>query len=137
MIIPYTKFPLKKGNAFRPIIEVEIILKLKTVKLLALIDTGADITMANKDIAKKLGFDFLFNKPTSTVTGVSGSKEPTWNQQVDLKISGFDEVFSSQVIFMKSNNFTMLLGHTGFLEFFDITFQTSRKQFEIEIASQQ
>lgn len=135
MIVPYRKFPHDSGFFHRPIIQVELKLNYKSTKAWAVIDSGADKTMINKKLGKKLGYDFVVNRSTSTTHGISGNPEPVWDSTLELEVDGFPEVFTADVAYMKSNNFLVLLGHTGFFEFFDIKFQTAQNQFEIELAT--
>lgn len=136
MIIPYRTFPGDKSLFYRPIIEVKLKLNYKTIPIWAVIDSGADKIMINKKLGKRLGCDFVTNKPTSTTRGISGLPENVWDSKLDLEVDGFTETFAADVAYMKTDNFAVLLGHIGFFEFFDIKFQTAQKQFEIELATQ-
>lgn len=134
MIIPYRTFPGDKRLVYRPIIEVKLKLNHKTIPIWAVIDSGADKTMINKKLGERLGYDFVTNKPTSTARGISGQPENVWDSKIDLEVDGFTGTFASDVAYMKTDNFGVLLGHIGFFEFFDIKFQTAQNQFEIELA---
>ncbi|MCF8242303.1 MAG: retroviral-like aspartic protease family protein [Melioribacteraceae bacterium] len=137
MIIPYRRFPAPNNTyIYRPIIEVKLKLKTKSFSTWAIIDSGADRTMINKQIGKQLGYDFKICNPASTTHGVYGEPQPIWDSKVELEVDGFnDRKFLADISYLKSNNFGVLLGHKGFFEFFDIKFQTAQNQFEIELAA--
>ena len=62
---PYTGFWIKDGMIKRPLVEVEISHGKRTIKQLAVIDSGAEMTMISGDIATFLGIDISILQNTT------------------------------------------------------------------------
>lgn len=135
MIVRYRSFPNRRGGLiYRPLIMVKIKYKTMSFYTWGLLDSGADRTSFNKEIGKNLGIDF--NSCTmSTAQGISGNEQEAWDTQVEIEVAGFEKnIFKADVSFIESKAIGVILGHTGFFEFFDVKLQTAKRQFEIELA---
>ncbi len=70
-----------------------------------------------------------------TAQGISGNEQEAWDTQVEIEVAGFEKnIFKADVSFIESKAIGVILGHTGFFEFFDVKLQTAKRQFEIELA---
>lgn len=137
MIVPYRAFPgATKGILIhRPIIEVKLVRRSRSVSTWALLDSGADKTLINKEIGKQLGIDYK-SCSQGTAMGIVGQNQKTWRAEIEIEVDGFPgDLKHSNVEFIDSANVGILLGHVGFFEFFDVKFETTRKQFEIDLAT--
>lgn len=134
MIVPYRSFPGPQGMVYRPIIEVKLISRTRSVSTWALLDSGSDSTLINKQIGKQLGIDYK-SCSIGSAQGIAGPSQKTWKAEIDIEVDGFPgNPKRARVQFIDLANVGILLGHVGFFEFFDVRFRTSRNQFEIDLA---
>ena len=133
MIVPYRAFFVDKKLVHRPLIQVKLKYRARSFSTWGLLDSGADKFLINKEIAKQLGID-LNPLPRKGTQGIVGLPVPTWETSIDIEVEGFNDTFHSKISILDSHNVGILLGHTGFFEFFDVKLQTAQKQFEIELA---
>jgi hypothetical protein len=90
--------------------------------MLALVDSGADISAIGKDVASMLNLDM--NGPESVAIGIGGnvkSKESVMN----LKIGNDREKYNIRIpvkILLEKNDFGIILGRRGFFDKFRIEF---------------
>lgn len=136
MIVPYSSFPTSDGLVSRPIIKVRLICRTKSYSTWALMDSGADGTLINKQMGKYLGIDYK-SCTLGSAQGITGLNQKTWRAEIDIEVDGFaGNLKHSKIAFIDSSNVGILLGHIGFFEFFDVKFETARNQFEIDLAVQ-
>lgn len=125
---------LPKGpqKIFMPFLNIRIKNGNREFQTRALIDSGASITIVNKEIAEKiLNLNWKTGIPFKT-TGIIGQSQIIYINKVDLEIVNFPN--SSKTIdigVIDSNNFGVLLGQIGFFEFYNVAFCYSKKYFYI------
>ncbi len=125
-IFPYQLF---KGN-FYPLINLFIRAKkdLPKRKILALIDSGASMSIFQPDIAEELGIKIESGKPTS-LQGVGGEIKG-YIHTLTLEIS--QKTINCPVVFSREYKVSVnLLGRDGFFHAFQITFNESKKQLSL------
>lgn len=131
MILPYTRFKLKDGFATRPFINVVLINGARRISTAALLDTGSDNTLINKQFGKQLGIDFT-NCEESQATGIGGVTKKTWVAQIDIEVENLlNSRRTVNVQFIDSPTVGVLLGHVGFFENFVVRFDSSVGTLEI------
>jgi hypothetical protein len=116
----------------RPVLQIEIFGPKESKKFNALIDSGADCSLFNIQVAKALGFD-LTRAKESSVVGVGGTK-PLFTylfENVEVKIECFDKKIKIPVNFIDSDSVGLLLGEEGFFDQHRIKFEKDHDIFEI------
>lgn len=101
---------------------------MESLKELALIDSGADRTLMNVEIAKALRID-LSKAKRSAVTGVTGQQE-VFVMDVEIKPEYLEKV-KIPVSFIDSEFVGVLLGQEGFFDAHKIKFEKDHNVFEI------
>ncbi|MDP1688728.1 MAG: hypothetical protein Q8L47_01180 [bacterium] len=112
----------------RPMVVVDIFGPKGKHRELALIDSGADRTLINIEIASVLGID-LSRAKRGVVTGVTGQQE-IFVIDVELQPEQLSKIKIS-VSFIKSDFVGVLLGEDGFFDTHKIKFEKDHNAFEI------
>ena len=120
-----TKGALKK----RPMIEILVSEGGKTREYLALIDSGADVTMMSTEIADTFGIDWMNCRKSNTM-GISGGTQTSYLGSVDIAIKKLGEAIHLPVLFTEAN-IPILLGQEGFFDHYRIRFEKDHDVFEI------
>lgn len=117
-------------TVYRPVAPIEILGDRNSLKLFALIDTGADFTLLPMEVAKFLGIPLAAGSSVS-MTGVGGSTIQAYPATVDLTLTQGRESlrWHARVHFAEQDN--LLLGNEGFLEFFIATFDWAAKTIDL------
>ena len=114
---------------YRPIVEVELFGMKGSLRELALIDSGADRSMLNKDTAEILGID-LTHATTRRTIGITGMTS-VYLTEVEIKLEGSRAKITLPVGFIDSPYVSVLLGQQGFFDLHRITFEKDHQMFEI------
>ncbi len=105
----------------------------RMVRVLALIDSGADTTVVPKDLALALG---LHERSPPEETGGIGGKVPVRRAQLSIQIHGGRERHSLTlpVLVLQDENadLPLLLGRHGFFEEFHITFKQEQQKIMLK-----
>ncbi|MFM9959632.1 MAG: hypothetical protein ACKV2Q_00195 [Planctomycetaceae bacterium] len=110
---------------FRPEIVVHLIGSTDDIYALGLVDCGADSVVIGSAIAQRIGIR-LNHKHRWTIHGFAGQSLEATLGHVEVEVSGRTESFcwSLPVAVVKypetSNEELVVLGQTGFLEYFDV-----------------
>ena len=134
MRVPYMPVPARRpipslGGALvrqRPIMAVRLSGPADTKLRDGLLDSGADDTVFSESLATLLGIDL--RKADERQIGLAGRKAPVRCRYapVELRITdGITETYEWTAVigFVSGRLHYNLLGHAGFLEFFDVTFR--------------
>ena len=113
----------------RPIVRVRLSYGNREQALLALIDSGADVTLFHISVARVLGIN-TFEREGRAV-GISGEPMPVFYQKLQLRIDGADETVEIEAGFIDSPGVGALLGQSGFFEHFRICFERRREVIEV------
>lgn len=121
----------EQGGKFihRPLVEVEIFGPKGKLKEIALIDSGADRSLLNLEIAELLGID-LTRARTRTAIGISGATK-VYTTEVEVKLQHFEKRVVIPVGFIDSPYVSVLLGQEGFFDQHRIKFEKDHDVFEI------
>jgi len=128
----YTSFYIQgRSKAIkRPMVSVEIFGSDDSKKFDALLDSGADVSLLNLEIAEVLGIDLSNAKPAN-FTGISGNINGYRVERVKVKIEGFFEEIEMPVCFVDSPSVGLLLGQDGFFDLHRIKFEKDHDTFEL------
>src|SRR5882757_1352929 len=109
----------------RPIVKVRLSFGDRQQAFLALIDSGADITLFHSSVATLLGITEFERE--GQVVGISGEVMPIHYHRLTLQLEGLDESIKIEAGFVDSPGVGALLGQAGFFEHFHICFDRKRE----------
>jgi len=133
MKFPYLKIPgidPRKPWISRPIIPVIISHKDKSIRVNALIDSGADLCFFHYELGKRLGLNIEKGR-LEDITGIEGIRTPVWIHNITFQIVGSDHQIFMPVGFTKSPGVFAILGQEGFFDAFRIKFERDHNVVEI------
>lgn len=119
---------LKGGVIYRPMIDLKLILGTNVYSCFALIDSGTDSTLINAEFAEMLGIDESKCKRIK-VSGVESLNATGFGANIKFKIEGFEEEFTTEVVFVKNMVTAGLLGQKDIFENFKIRFEKRNNKF--------
>lgn len=114
----------------RPIVQIEVLGPAGRRAFDALIDSGADVSLFNAQVAELLGLD-LSKAKVRNFLGISGGIEARTLENVEIQIEGIDTPVTIPVSFVQSDSVGLLLGQEGFFDTFRIKFEKDHNTFEI------
>lgn len=114
----------------RPVVEVTLYNGDKSIKGLALVDSGADKSLFNVEYAEEIGIN-LTNARTEDFIGIGGRKIPCHIAEVEIQVKHLDRKCKLEVGFIESENVSMLLGQEGFFDQHRIRFEKDHDTFEV------
>ncbi len=117
----------------RPMIAIEVFGKDDSKTFDALIDSGADLSLFNLEIAEALGVNLTDAKPAN-FTGISGNVDGYRIDKLKIKVDGFSEAIEIPACFVDSPSVGILLGQDGFFDLHRIKFEKDHDTFEINAA---
>jgi hypothetical protein len=132
---PYISFWQGNYMVKKPLIEVELLHKDESMKQLALLDSGADITTINAEIAKYLGID-LKECEERVIAGVVGQPATAYLTEMDMRVTGFPETLRFRVLFVPNLKMNILLGQEGFFDAFRVSFLKTEDTIELSRANE-
>jgi hypothetical protein len=136
MIFDYRKFPSSKASEpwiSRPVISIRLTHNGKTVGFDALIDSGADSSVFNSQVAKALGID-LQSGMEKTFFGATGQSAAAYFHPVQLQVVGMPEPIKILVGFTDSEGVGAVLGQADFFQHYQIKFERYKERVEIKPA---
>lgn len=128
---PYFAFPSKtKRKIYFPALRVRLCYKHSrlTDPILALIDSGAEVSYCLKDIGTWLGVGFSKRKLFIS-RAADKHKFRGYKDEVSLFIAG--EKINLPIIFTQNLSFPIILGRKVFFKNFKITFEEYKYQFTL------
>lgn len=117
----------------RPMIPIEVFGPDESKKFNALIDSGADVSLFNLEIAEVLDID-LTNASSAKFTGIAGNVDGYRTDKVKIKVDGFGQAIEIPACFVDSPSVGILLGQDGFFDLHRIKFEKDHDTFEIASA---
>lgn len=134
----YFKFPLKERSDFfgtsvlKPIIPVEVVVRDKSIRYNALIDSGADFCIFDGEIGEILGIDIRKGKLEKFSGIQSAGLSEAFLHQVVLKVGGWS--YKTVVGFSKdiSRMGYGILGQKGFFDIFTVKFDLQKEDVELK-----
>jgi predicted aspartyl protease len=126
------KFSYKKlaNGLIRPIIPIELRLGGHIARYEVLIDSGADISILNAEIADMLGVDMKSGRPGMFV-GVTGVPEQSYIHKVTIVVGGNASTIEVMFAEKVGQDGYGVLGQRGFFENFKVKFDYRKEQLEI------
>lgn len=135
MKFPYLKLPSFDPNlkwAARPYIPIKIIGSKGFWEGYALIDSGADRSLFNIQIAEKIGLD-LTSGQVENFGGIEGGNLKASLQKIKVQIIGMGEEIEIMAGFVNSSGVAAILGQDGFFDNFRIKFERDHGIIEITL----
>lgn len=116
----------------RPVVEVEIFGTNGSQKFNALIDSGADCSLFNAEIAELVGID-LSKSENRPFVGIGGKQQikTQFLDNVEIKVEGISKSIKIPVGFINSDSVGLLLGQDGFFDSYKLKFEKDHDSFEI------
>lgn len=111
-------------------VEVSLHKNGKKISQIAMIDSGAYITMINAEVSDLLGVDKT-KCEKFIVGGITKDRVEGWLCKIELKLDKFNDSIEIPVVFVPDLQTNMLLGQIGFFEKFKIKFECSQNIFSL------
>ncbi len=135
MKFPYQKLPARDSSQRGkpvPLIPIKLFdhRKVASFECYALVDSGADKSLFNAEVARELTID-LRNAPEEPFSGIEGGVLMAKMANIFIQVTGDDKVFDIPVGFIENLNLFGILGQEGFFDQFTVTFK--RRKLELEL----
>lgn len=120
------------SSARKPLIPITMIGPAMSIDTLALVDSGADISVISREVGEVLGMDMSGGIDWSM--GVGG-KVRTVEGRLRMRVSKGHERYSDDLpikAIMDEYSLPPLLGRKGFFEHFEITFNEMEKKIRLK-----
>lgn len=133
MKFPYLKLPSsdpKRKWISRPYILIKIHGPKGIWEGYALIDSGADRSVFNIQIAEKIGLD-LSKGTIESFGGIEGGSLKAKLQKIKVQVTGINEEIEILAGFIDSNGVAAILGQEGFFDQYRIKFERDHGVVEI------
>jgi hypothetical protein len=114
----------------RPMVEIELIGDGGSQKVLALLDSGADYSLFDYDLAVAAGID-LSKSRDDRLTGIGGETLGKRLDKVDIKVQDIVNAVKIPACFIKNFTAGALIGQEGFFDQYKIKFEKDHDTFEI------
>lgn len=135
MKFSYLKFPAKGFKdkwIVRPFIPIKIFGPKDNWEGYALVDSGADRSLFNAEIAEMIGLD-LTKGQTEHFGGISGDPVTAYLIPVKLQVIGSSETIEVVAGFTDSPKVSAILGEDGFFDAYHIKFEKNKEIIEIKL----
>lgn len=116
----------------RPILQIEVFGTDGSKGFGALIDSGADISLFNTEVAEVLGIT-LSSAHERKFTGISGTIPGYFVEKVKIRIEGMTDIVTIPVCFVQSPTVSLLLGQEGFFDQCRVKFEKHHDTFEVDL----
>ncbi|OGE64761.1 hypothetical protein A3I48_00015 [Candidatus Daviesbacteria bacterium RIFCSPLOWO2_02_FULL_36_7] len=133
MKFPYLKLPSRNPKLkwiSRPYIPIRLIGSNGIWEGYGLIDSGADRSLFNTQIAEKIGLN-LNEVATEDFSGIEGGGIEAKLHKLRLQVIGMDNDIEIVAGFVESSGVAVILGQDGFFDAFRIKFERDHGTFEI------
>ena len=115
----------------RPILPVRLFNRDKYLDFLALVDSGADYSLFNVQIAEALGID-LSDAESHSTFGIGGEGIKTVYRPIEMEVKGAGERLTIQAGFIDSKGVSALLGQYDFFDRYKVTFERAKERLELK-----
>lgn len=115
-----------------PSLPVTLMGEKESIEMVALLDSGADISVIPKEVAEILGFDL--SGEIRLVHGIGGTVR-TIEKRINVVVAKGRENYTLNIpikIVLDEYDFSPLLGRAGFFKEFTITFMQGRQRFSLK-----
>ena len=117
------------GYSTQPLVQVSLRYRNRTVRLRALIDSGAADCIFHQSVGQALGID-VESGLEKGYTGIAGQTVTGYVHSLMLQVPGFPEWIQIEAGFIESDVIS-LLGQSGFFDNYQIIFERYRGRFEV------
>lgn len=127
------KFRYKKygPGVLRPVIPIEIVHKDHSVPYEVLVDSGADFSIFDAQIAEILGID-VFAGERREVWGITGVGEPYYVHRVTIKVGGWPYTIEVGFLLSIARLGYGVVGQVGFFDKFIIKFDLLKEEVDLK-----
>ena len=127
------KFTYKRfsNGACRPIIPFEVSNGKKSVRYLALVDSGSDLCVFHKEIADILDIDIEKGKKAHVSGVTEGEKQSYYIHPVTLSFGGLKHTADVGFMANLSKSGHGILGQYGFFDKYKVSFNLLEEEIEI------
>jgi predicted aspartyl protease len=134
MNFKYKSLPRKGGPPRKtPTIPVTLMGPDDSIDIVAILDSGADISVLPLEVGEQLGLDLTKNR--SPCGGIGGEVD-TAEDHVRIRVAQGHENYTFdipvKVVLDSSSSIPVLLGREGFFEKFEITFDENREKISLK-----
>jgi predicted aspartyl protease len=134
MNFKYRSLPRKGGPPRKtPTIPVTLMGPDDSIDIVAILDSGADISVLPLEVGEQLGLDLTKNR--SPCGGIGGEVD-TAEDHVRIRLAQGHENYTFdipvKVVLDSSSSIPVLLGREGFFEKFEITFDENREKISLK-----
>jgi predicted aspartyl protease len=134
MNFKYKSLPRKGGPPRKtPTIPVTLMGPDDSIDIVAILDSGADISVLPLEVGEQLGLDLTKNR--SPCGGIGGEVD-TAEDHVRIRLAQGHENYTFdipvKVVLDSSSSIPVLLGREGFFEKFEITFDENREKISLK-----
>lgn len=138
IVFPYTQFGSKERVQYRPTVPVIFRHGKTRIPIAhAIVDTGADYTLLPLQLANEFGFTFDLKKG-ELWNGAGGGTFRVYRapEAIDCVIqkNGFAPLQWKSIVHFTLEQPTILLGHRGCLEYFNLSFYGKKKELHMDYA---
>jgi len=135
MIVKYSLcLPVKNlPPRYQPRLKVRFHRGIFAFPSLALVDSGADVTILNKRHAHRLGlhWDKGIEAP---LNGICGDEERMFIYELEISVADLPNSRRKSLVgFVDLKNVDVLLGQIGFFEHYTVEFRHGDREFEVKI----
>lgn len=133
--MPWYEYSSLGGKAPLPVVEVLLWHGARWIRLVALVDSGADSSLLDLDLALAIGLDEADAKKGKAITAGGGSMEVLWWPNVALELQFERDRFPFKGKFARftpSSDGISLLGRADFFDRYLVTFWDSEGILNID-----
>jgi hypothetical protein len=131
----YKSIRLNSGDIiYRPLIPLTLIGKEK-LDILAILDSGSDITIIPKEIAEILSIEYTGE---NEISGISKDKIKAKEGKLLVKFGKGREIYDFEIpilVPIDKENLSIIIGRAGFFNEFKISFSESERKIEFKKSS--
>jgi hypothetical protein len=124
-------FPYQKVTRFVafPMLPMQLQSKDQAFEEIALVDSGAEMSVLPYDMGLRLGLDW---EKAQMGTGLAGRVKPEDSRFVfiDLSVESF-KPFKNIFLWVKMNNMRLIVGQANFLAHFDVLLSARKQEFTL------
>lgn len=135
MKFPYCTVPVESNEAFparhtvkKPLIPICLIHHGNMIKLMALIDSGADDCIFRAELGEQVGLDIKSGK-RADYRGITGRTTPVYFHDVTINVGGWEH--KCYAGFSQETPLSVL-GQNGFFNLYRIEFNLLKEQMELK-----
>ena len=123
---------VERLREYRPLLPVQLISMIASVRTLALVDSGADINVLPYSVGVQLGLNWHEQSSELAIRGARGQGEG-YAVLLGLKFGTFP-IAEQPFAWLDSDDYPLILGQANFFTDYNICFYFQQLQFEINLS---